>query len=70
MIAHERMDAPNFWTGHAATLLQSDRIKPKLGHLILSFDMHMGRFIPITDTKEEAIRTDPQYRRHEPALMT
>jgi hypothetical protein len=70
MLGHEFMDATDFWTRKATAFLQSDRIKPKLCDLVLPFDVHMWRFIPITGIKEESIRTNSQNCRHEDMLIT
>ena len=46
------------------TSLQSDRIKPELGDLVLTLDVDVLRFIAIASVEEQSIRTYPEYRRH------
>lgn len=43
-----------------AAALQSDRIKPKLGDLVISFNMNVLRFVPITRIKEKPVWPNSQ----------
>jgi len=45
----------DFITAESSAIVQPDRFQPKLGHLILSFDMHMSRLISVTSIEEEPI---------------
>jgi hypothetical protein len=67
--AQEFLNPIQLRTGKTAALLQTDRIKPKLRNLFLSFDMHMKRFIPTTRVKKEPVGTYPQNCRHGPDLI-
>jgi hypothetical protein len=69
MRAQEFLNPIQLRTGKTAALLQTDRIKPKLRNLFLSFDMHMKRFIPITRVKKEPVWTYPQNCRHGPDIV-
>ena len=40
------------------------RVQPKLGDLVVSFNMHVGRFYPVTGVEKETIRAFPQDSRH------
>ena len=42
----------------------TDGIKPKLRHFVLSLDMHMWWFIPITGIEEKSIKAYRQNCRH------
>src|SRR6059036_3298816 len=51
---------------HAA--LKSDRLKPELRDLILSFHVHVRRLLAVARVEKEPIPTQAQYRRH-PTMM-
>lgn len=70
MLSHEFMNATDFLTRNPTAFLQPDRIKPKLRHLVFTFDMNVGGLIPITRIEEEPIGTGPQNCRHECMLIT
>jgi hypothetical protein len=57
VFVHEFLDPCKLDSREAATALQPDWIEPKLSHAVVSFDMNMCRFSPITREKEEAVRT-------------
>ncbi|MCI0667032.1 MAG: hypothetical protein L0Y43_03145 [Methylococcaceae bacterium] len=58
MGADKPHNSANLISREAAAVLQAHRIKPKLGDFVISFDMDVGRFIPITREKEKAVRSN------------
>jgi hypothetical protein len=67
MVAHKLLHPIDLSWGKSSASFQSDRIEPELRHFVISLNMYMRRFIPITRVKEETVGTHPQYRWHLPS---
>jgi len=51
-------DSINLCPAKSPTCFQSDRIKPKLGDVIITLHMNMLEFVPIACVEKESIRPD------------
>ncbi len=58
-----------FGRPESATHLKPYRFQPELGDPIISFDVNMRRFVTIARVEEKAIRTFPQYGRHNSTMV-
>jgi hypothetical protein len=59
------LNPPQLLITEPVRILQSDRVEPELGQAIIALDMDMGRLVPNTGIKEEAVRPDAKHGWHE-----
>jgi hypothetical protein len=64
VFAHEPLDSVDLDSRETAAALQSDRIEPEFGHIIVAFDMDVGRFVSIASVEEESVWANTQNGRH------
>lgn len=64
MLFDQSVQPINFFATEAAAILQSNRLQPKLGEVVIALDMHMRRLIAITRIKEKPVRANSQNGRH------
>jgi hypothetical protein len=64
MFFNQSVNPLNFGPRKTTTTLQSRPVKPELGHIALTLDMHMRWLILVTRVKKEAVRTVAEHRRH------
>jgi hypothetical protein len=53
ILLHKSEKPIYFIAAESSAIVQPDRIEPKFGYLILSFDMHMSRLILVTGIEEK-----------------
>ena len=56
---HKVLKTTDLCTRESSALLQPNRIEPKFRQVVFSFNMNVGRFIPISRIEEESIGTSP-----------
>lgn len=65
MFGRNVLDSPEFLAREASASLETDWIEPKLRFVIITFDMHVWRFITITGIEEESVWTNSQNGGHQ-----
>ena len=64
MLHDETLDIAETGASQSATLLQPYRIQPELGHMTVTFNVHMRRLVAVSSIEEESVGAMPQDRRH------
>jgi hypothetical protein len=67
MFLHKPLQPMEFQSAEAMAVLQSYRLQPEFGDLIVTLHMDMGWLIAIPGIEKESIRTNAQDRRHRAA---
>jgi len=58
------LESADFQPVKTAAFLQSDRAQPKLGNIVITLDVNMGRFGSISRIEEETVRAASENRWH------
>ena len=58
ILFHNPMKLTDLIPAEPSAVVQSDRVEPEFGHRILSLDMHVSRFIPVTSIEEKPLGTN------------
>ena len=64
MLRYETLDIAEIRASQSSAFLLPYRIQPELGHMIVTFNVHMPRLVAISCIKEESVWTVPQDGRH------
>jgi hypothetical protein len=64
VLLDEPLYAVDLISPEPVTMLQSKRIEPEFGCIILTLDMNVGWLLAITCIKEESVGTNSQYSWH------
>jgi hypothetical protein len=69
-VLHKSVELTDFIAAKSPAILQPNRIEPKLGRLVFSFDMHMSRLVPVTSIEKKPVLSLPQNSWHYLNLKT
>ena len=58
ILINKFVDSTNFYSTKSSTTLQPDRVKPEFGNFVITLNMDMLRFVPITCIKEKPIGSE------------
>ena len=64
MLRYEALDIAEIRASQSSAFLLPDRVQPELGHMIVTFNVHMLRLVAISCIEEKSIWTMPQDGRH------
>ena len=64
MVFHDSRDTSDFRAAESTTFFKSDRIEPEFRNIVISFHVHVNRFVTIPGVEEEPIWPAPENRRH------
>jgi hypothetical protein len=64
MFPYDENDTSKLAAGKAAAVVQANGIEPYLGAIGITFDVDVGRLVPIAGEEETAIRTDAKNGGH------
>jgi len=70
MFIDDFVNLADFYPIESSTALQSDRIKPKLGDILIALHANVPGFIAIAGIKEESIRSNSYNCQHLPSFNT
>jgi hypothetical protein len=68
MLGYHFLKPIYFAAAKPATVLQANRIEPKLRDTLVTFDVDMRRLVSISCIEKEPIWSDSEHRRHQPRL--
>lgn len=64
MLSNEAVDLAQFVAPKAAAAFQANRVEPEFGHIVVSFNVDVRRFVAFVGEKEEAVGTQAEDGRH------
>ena len=68
MLLDQALKPPNLNRPEAAAALESDRIEPELGGVLVTLDVNVRRLLRIAGVEVKALRPRPQHRWHRSTL--